>query len=68
MKIEIECFMSLPWLFEMRLEKLLLVYERERGLPFTLVGLSWGPTVYVVLRVVLLYFVKGVVWRSFEMR
>jgi hypothetical protein len=30
MKIEIECFMSLPWLFEMRLEKLLLVRERER--------------------------------------
>lgn len=25
MKIENECFMSLPWLFEMRLEKLLLV-------------------------------------------
>jgi len=58
--------MSLPWLFEMRLETFLLVREKE--LPFTFGGLSWGRTVYVVLRVIL-FFVKGLVWRSsLEMR
>ena len=59
--------MSLPWLFEMRLETFLLVREKE--LPFTFGGLSWGHTVYVVLIVKLLFFVKGLVWRSsLEMR
>jgi hypothetical protein len=41
MKIEIECFMTLPWLFEMRLEKLLLVCERER-IAFHFGGLELG--------------------------
>jgi len=58
--------MSLPWLFEMRLETFLLVREKE--LPFTFGGLGWGHTVYVVL-IVILFFVKGLVWRSsLEMR
>jgi hypothetical protein len=42
--------------------------ERDR-VAFHFGGLSWGHMVYVVLRVMLLYFVKGVVWRSsLEMR